>query len=120
MKQYTHLKSGRLVQLINQKTKIKKDEISDILAILPDVIAELFFESNPEEKEHVFFPMFSIMWQKSYRNGSMTKTKKSQPLVQAILRQKKLQKTPLAIKLLAMPCLPTVARQAKKEQKSIL
>lgn len=55
-------KNQFLVRLLHAKTKIKIDDIAEILNLLPECLAEAFFESNPGEKQVLNFGALTINW----------------------------------------------------------
>jgi hypothetical protein len=55
-------KNQFLVRLLHAKTKIKIDDIAEVLNLLPECLAEAFFEANPGEKQALNFGAFTINW----------------------------------------------------------
>lgn len=58
-------KNTPLVELLFQKTKVKKEDIIDILKQLPECMAEAFLMSNPPEKKHIEVGGIAISWHSS-------------------------------------------------------
>jgi len=55
-------KDSYFIRLISKKTKIKPQDIFDVLMAFSECAAEAFFEANPAEKERVNFGAFTAYW----------------------------------------------------------
>jgi len=53
------------VRLIAKKTKIKAEDIVDILRVIPECMAEAFLEANPDEKKPVYFGANKAHWKQT-------------------------------------------------------
>lgn len=54
-----------LVQLLKAKTKVKAQDIVDILKALPECMAEAFLEAAPDEKKPVYFGANKVHWKQT-------------------------------------------------------
>ena len=68
-----------LVKLINAKTKIKPIDISDMLEVLPECMAEAFIMANPAENESVSICGVLARWRAGNRWGPYIALKVSKP-----------------------------------------
>lgn len=66
-----------LVRLINAKTKIKPIDISDMLDVLPECMAEAFIMANPAENENIDMGGVSVQWRTGNRWGPFVAVKTS-------------------------------------------
>jgi len=53
------------VKLLHRKTKIKTEDIVDILKAIPECMAEAFLEENPDEKKPVYFGVNKAHWKQT-------------------------------------------------------
>jgi hypothetical protein len=58
-------KNNLLVDLIHQKTKLKKQDIVDIFKVLPECMAETFIQSNLEENQPIDLGGINLRWKLS-------------------------------------------------------
>lgn len=92
-------KESRIVDLIRAKTKLSKEDIYDVLWVLPEVLAELFMELSPKEKASVHLGILNAYWQDS-RTGKPGIVFKPTERFKSKLTQLKFEgKTPLAKEL---------------------
>lgn len=56
-------KESRIIELIQAKTKMSKDDIYDVLWVLPEVFAEFLMEKSPEEKCSIHMGVVNVYWQ---------------------------------------------------------
>jgi hypothetical protein len=84
-----------LVQLIHVKTKVRIRDIMDVLALLPECMAEAFMEAGAAEKERVSFGFASLAWRNTGW-GPSVKLYTSQPLLESLVDLKYAQEYPLA------------------------
>lgn len=61
-------KESRIVELIRAKTKLSKEDIYDVLWVLPEVFAEYLMEISPPEKTILHLGVANIYWQ-DHRSG---------------------------------------------------
>lgn len=88
-----------LVNLIHQKTKIKKVDIVDIFKVLPECMAEAFFMANMEEGKPLDLGGINLRWKKMGKWGAGICASLTQPMKTHFSRVKVEQKYPLAIQL---------------------
>lgn len=58
-------KDAFIVRLLHLKTKIKTEDIVDLLKALPECMAEAFLEANPDEKKPVYFGANKVHWKQT-------------------------------------------------------
>lgn len=87
-----------LVKILRQKTKIKTEDIAEILNLLPECLSEAFFEANPDEKELVNFGAILMFW-KDTNFGPGIFFRPSRGFRKRFLMTKYMRKTSLAITL---------------------
>jgi hypothetical protein len=110
-------KTSFLVRLLRKKTKIRMEDIAEILNLLTECAAEAFFEANPAEKEIVNFGVFNAYW-KNTNLGPGIFFKPSKPFQKHTARVKYEQKTELAVKLYAKMLPKNRERAAKRIEKN--
>ena len=114
-------KNQFLVKLIHAKTKIKIDDIAEVLNLFTECLAESFFEANPGEKQPVNFGFLNAYWRKTNLGPGMV-FKPSKTFIEHVSRIKVEQKYELAI-LLFEKTLPTIqeriSRSVEKASKNI-
>ena len=101
-----------LVKEIHRKTKIRTEDIAEILNLLPECLAEAFFQANPAEKEGVNFGAVIAHW-KNTNLGPGIFFKPSKTFNKHTLVVKYKQNTPLAT-LLFEKMLPFNRKSAVK------
>jgi hypothetical protein len=56
-------KESRIVELIQIRTKLSKEDIYDVLWHLPEVFAEILMEESPNEKCDIHLGVINVHWQ---------------------------------------------------------
>lgn len=105
-------KNQFLVHLLHKKTKIKIDDVAEILNLLSECLAEAFFEANPGEKKSVNFGFLNAYWRKTNLGPGMV-FKPSTTFIEQVSRIKVEQKYELA-SLLFKKTLPTIQERILK------
>lgn len=106
-----------LVKLIHAKTKIKIDEIAEVLNLLSECLAEAFFEANPGEKQALNFGLLNAYWRKTNLGPGMV-FKPSKNFIEHVSRIKVEQKYELAT-LLFEKTLPTIQERILKSVEKV-
>ena len=114
-------KESYIVRLLAKKTKVKPEDIFDLLMALPECLSEAFFEAEPDEKVRVNFGAFLIYW-KDTNLGPGIFVEPSESFNKALAMTKYKQMTLLATKLYGKT-LPInrerIAKRAESSQQNI-
>ena len=78
---------------------MKRQDIVDVLILLPECLAQSFFEENPVSGEFVNFGIIAMAWKPKKQYGYAITVKKTQTFVKAITANKQTNPTPLSITL---------------------
>ena len=91
-------KNRTIVKLIQDKTKVSRQDIVDVLLALSEALPEAFIIENPTQNEVVMFPFLNIKWRIT-KWGPGISIKPSASFTNTIKKLKVEGKHPLAIKL---------------------
>ena len=107
-----------LVDRLHFATKIPKEDIKELLKLLPYAISETFFELNPPENTLVNFVFTRMYWHPSKKFGSEIRLVKSNLLGDCLSTTKVEQKSELAKKLFSVSTSANKKRMLDKKAKS--
>ena len=92
-------KNHPLVTLIHQKTKIKKQDIVDMLKVMPECMVEAFITENLEANKPMDMGGVSLRWKTGGIWGPFLQFKATPALKSHFTRFRIEKKYPLAVKL---------------------
>lgn len=92
-------KNTFLVQLLAAKTKMKMQDILDILDLLPECMAEAFLQADPEVNEKVFLGVGTLYWKKATKWGPSFIILPTKVFYRTLTRLRMEKEYPLAEKL---------------------
>lgn len=88
--------------MICAKTKLKIVDVEDMLAVMPQCLAEAFIVGNPAERTLVNFGAFSAQWRQGSRWGPYITFKPTKPFKLHLTKLRYERKHPLASRLYDM------------------
>jgi len=109
-------KESFFVKLLAKKTKIKTEDIIDILKAIPGCMAEAFLEANPVAKEAVYFGINTAQW-KHTPFGPTVVFSPTKTFKERMVKLKLEQNYPLAKQLYDLMMPITQQRVAEKAKK---
>lgn len=114
-------KNNFLVKLIHEKTKVPKQDIVDILKVMPECMAETFIEANLPVREKLHIGGISLSWSVK-QFGPAVGASTSEGFRKHLTRIKLEGKYPLALHFLQKmrPRNKKIAENRLKNEKNIL
>lgn len=110
-----------LVKLIHEKTKVPKQDIVDILKIMPECMAEAFIEANLPAKQRFYVGGVALSWS-TKQFGPAVGATTTKRFKKHLTRLKIEGKSPLALQFLQKmrPRNKKIAEKRTKNEKNIL
>lgn len=106
---------SNIIQRIQDKTKVKKDEIYDVLACLPEVMAEIIMQEGNETNKNIHFGFMNATWQNTHRHKPEVSFYPSKRFKTRFSELKIQQQTPLA-KILFANVFPHLKEKMNKKR----